>query len=183
MEAATRIGGYWVHAAKVRRMGVPILLRHSIKRAIGEDVVTGAEIVELDEKFNETDASEYVDCDTVCLAVGLAPTNELLWQAGCRMRYVPSLCGHVPERDKNMRTSNENVWVAGDSSGIEEASAAMIEGRIAGLCAAASLDCKVPPGNFDRYWGRLSSLRAGEVGEKIRAGVSSVTASEWGDVQ
>ena len=51
LEAMPRIGGYWVHAAKVRRLGVPILLRHSISRAIGGDVVTGAMVCELDEKF------------------------------------------------------------------------------------------------------------------------------------
>ncbi|MDR3255114.1 MAG: NAD(P)/FAD-dependent oxidoreductase [Synergistaceae bacterium] len=182
LEATPRIGGYWVHAAKVRRMGVPILLRHSIKRATGDQVVTGADIVELDENFSEAGLSEHVECDTICLAVGLTPTNELLWQAGCRMRYTPYLCGHVPLRDASMRTSNENIWIAGDSSGIEEASAAMIEGRIAGLSAAESLGYKAPPGKFDRYRSRLRNLRAGEVGEKIRAGVASVAVAEWGNV-
>jgi sarcosine oxidase subunit alpha len=35
VEAMDRVGGYWVHAAKVRRMGVPIYLRHTIKEALG----------------------------------------------------------------------------------------------------------------------------------------------------
>jgi sarcosine oxidase subunit alpha len=181
LEAMPRIGGYWVHAAKVRRMGVPILLRHSIKRALGGKVVTGAEISELDEKFNPIGEAEKIECDTICLAVGLSPTNELLWQAGCSMKYVPSLCGHVPLRDKNMRTSNENIWMAGDVSGIEEASAAMIEGRIAGLGAAKALGLKAPDEKFDRYHERLGALRAGEVGEKIRAGVAAVSVGGWGE--
>jgi sarcosine oxidase subunit alpha len=179
LEAMPKIGGYWVHAAKVRRLGVPVLLRHSIKRAVGDSVVTGAEIYELDEKFNQVGASETVKCDTICLAVGLTPSNELLWQAGCEMRYVPFLCGHVPVRDKNMRTSKKDIWMAGDVSGIEEASAAMIEGRIAGLSAAVSLGFKVPSDSFEKYWSRLKNLRAGEVGEKIRAGISGVTVDGW----
>jgi sarcosine oxidase subunit alpha len=179
LEALPKVGGYWVHAAKVRRLGVPILLRHSIKRAIGDKVVTGAEIYELDEKFNQVGDTERVECDTICLAVGLTPSNELLWQAGCRMKYAPFLCGHVPLRDKAMRTSNGNVWMAGDVSGIEEASAAMIEGRIAGLSAASSLGYKVPSDSLEKFWSRLKNLRAGEVGEKIRAGVDGVMVDGW----
>jgi sarcosine oxidase subunit alpha len=179
LEAMPRIGGYWVHAAKVRRLGVPILLRHSIDRALGDDFVTGALINELDDKFNPVGAPEKMECDTICLAVGLAPSNELLWQAGCKMKYVPFLCGHVPLRDKNMRTSNAGVWMAGDVCGIEEASAAMIEGRIAGMSAAEALGFKAPDGNFEKYRLRLKNLRAGEVGEKIRMGISDVTVDEW----
>ncbi|MDR0649512.1 MAG: NAD(P)/FAD-dependent oxidoreductase [Synergistaceae bacterium] len=179
LEAMPRIGGYWVHAAKVRRLGVPILLRHSISRAIGGDVVTGAMVCELDEKFAPVGEPQKVDCDTICLAVGLTPSNELLWQAGCKMKYVPFLCGHVPFRDKNMRTSNSDIWMAGDVCGIEEASAAMIEGRIAGMSAAASLGFKVSSENFEGCHARLHNLRAGEVGEKIRIGVSGVTVDGW----
>jgi sarcosine oxidase subunit alpha len=163
----------------VRRLGVPILLRHSIKRAIGDKVVTGAEIYELDDKFNQVGQTEKVDCDTICLAVGLTPTNELLWQAGCNMKYIPFLCGYVPLRDKYMRTSNDGIWMAGDVSGIEEASAAMIEGRIAGLSVAQSLGFSVPAESFEKYWIRLKNLRAGEVGEKIRAGVADVFVDGW----
>ena len=69
--------------------------------------------------------------------------------------------------------------MAGDVSGIEEASAAMIEGRIAGLGAAKALGLKAPDEKFDRYRERLGALRAGEVGEKIRAGVAEVSVGGW----
>ena len=38
-----------------------------------------------------------------------------------------------------MRTSCPDIWIAGDAAGIEEASTAMVEGRIAGLASAHSL--------------------------------------------
>jgi sarcosine oxidase subunit alpha len=38
-----------------------------------------------------------------------------------------------------MQTSREGVYVAGDASGIEEASTAMIEGQLAGVSAAFTL--------------------------------------------
>ncbi|GHV51540.1 pyridine nucleotide-disulfide oxidoreductase [Synergistales bacterium] len=181
VEALPRVGGYWVHAAKVRRLGVPIKLRHSIKEALGGEFVEGAVIQELDDKFQPTGSEEKIDCDIICLAVGLTPTTELLSQAYCEMRYVPQLCGYVALRDRTMRTSNPDFWTAGDSSGIEEASAAMVEGRIAGLCAAKSIGLPVKTERFDEYWKRLDHLRAGEVGEKIRAGVNKVLRDRWED--
>lgn len=174
VEAADRVGGYWVHAAKIRRLGVPILLRHTVVEAVGDRVVSGAYIQGLDDSFRRVGEPKAIDCDVICMAVGLSPTTELFWQAGCEMLYVPQLCGHVPYRDRSMRTSNPDIWVAGDASGIEEASAAMVEGRIAGYSAAKALGKKVDPASFDEYWRRLDHLRAGEVGEKIRSGICQV---------
>jgi sarcosine oxidase subunit alpha len=179
VEAASRIGGYWVHAAKIRRMGVPIMLQHSIKKALGSDVVTGAIIHELDDKFSPTGKESQIDCDVICLAVGLSPTTEILSQAGCSMQYVPQLCGYVPKRDRTLRTSHQDFWVAGDAAGIEEASAAMVEGRIAGLCAAHCLGLPVDMSKLEEYEARLASLRAGEVGAKIREGIDCVFCNTW----
>ena len=179
VEAMPKIGGYWVHAAKIRRLGIPILLRHTIVEAIGGKVLEGAVIQELDDKFQLIGEPTKIDCDIICMAVGLTPTTELFWQAGCKMQFVPQLCGYVPFRDKTMRTSNPDVWVAGDASGIEEASAAMVEGRIAGHSAAKALGLAVDDRNFDEYWTRLDHLRAGEVGEKIVAGIGQVLTERW----
>ena len=179
VEAMPKVGGYWVHAAKIRRLGVPILLRHTIVEATGDKEIDGAVIQELDDKFQLIGEPRKIDCDVICMAVGLAPTTELFWQAGVKMQYCPQLCGHVPLRDKTMRTSNPDIWVAGDASGIEEASAAMVEGRIAGFSAAKELGCKVNEESFNDYWARLDHLRAGEVGEKIRGGICHVLVDEW----
>ncbi|MCL2684449.1 MAG: pyridine nucleotide-disulfide oxidoreductase, partial [Synergistaceae bacterium] len=61
----------------------------------------------------------------------------------------------------------------------EEASAAMVEGRICGLCAAHSLGHPVRMEKLDEYWARLDHLRAGEAGEKVRAGVAVVQRDRW----
>ena len=179
VEAMPQIGGYWVHAAKIRRLGIPILLRHTVTKAVGDKVLEGAVIQELDDKFQLIGEPKKIDCDIICMAVGLTPTTELFWQAGCKMQFVPQLCGYVPFRDKTMRTSNPDIWVAGDASGIEEASAAMVEGRIAGHSAAKALGHKIDDKKFDEYWTRLHHLRAGEVGEKILAGIDQVLVERW----
>lgn len=41
VDAAPRIGGYGVHAAKISRCGVPFYLSHTIVEASGTDRVTG----------------------------------------------------------------------------------------------------------------------------------------------
>ena len=176
LEALPKIGGYWVHAAKIRRLGVPILLRHTIKAALGTEIVDGAVIQDID-----TGELSHVECDVICLAVGLTPTNEMLWQAGCDMKFIPQLCGHVPMRDPKLRTSHPDIWIAGDAAGIEEASAAMVEGRIAGLAAAEALGFDVDQSRFGEYQERLNSLRRGEAGEKIRSGLALAQVADWGD--
>ena len=179
VEAMPQIGGYWVHAAKIRRLGIPILLRHTVTKAVGDKVLEGAVIQGLDDKFQLIGEPKKIDCDIICMAVGLTPTTELFWQAGCKMQFVPQLCGYVPFRDKTMQTSSPDIWVAGDASGIEEASAAMVEGRIAGHSAAKALGHKIDDKKFDEYWTRLHHLRAGEVGEKILAGIDQVLVERW----
>lgn len=177
IEGAPRIGGYLVHASKVRRLGVPILTRHTIVSAHGTDRVERAVIAELDDKWQTIPGTEKeLEVDAICLAVGLSPLTELLWQAQCEMVYVPELGGHVPLRNEYLQTSAPNIYVAGDAAGVEEATAAMLEGELAGLCAAQSLglgDAAVSE-KVNQILANLEVLRSGPVGEKIRAGLAKV---------
>ena len=169
-----KIGGYAVHAAIVSRFGVPFLPSHMVKRALGRKYVTGAIVCKLDEKWNPIEGSERViDCDFICIATGLKPANELLFQAGCKMKYIPELGGYVPLRTKYQETSVSGIFVVGDTAGIEEASSAMLTGRIAGLSAAISLgygpekEQKLRKLREDNYRS-LCELRNGHFGERIR---------------
>ena len=65
--------------------------------------------------------------------------SQLLKMAGCEMEDNPKRGGQVPVCDEYGRTSIPGVFVAGDVSGIEEASSAMIEGRMAGIAASQYL--------------------------------------------
>ncbi|MBQ0041888.1 MAG: FAD-dependent oxidoreductase [Lachnospiraceae bacterium] len=140
VDAAPRVGGYGVHAAKVARTGVPFFLSHTIVKAEGDEAVSGVTIAEVDDKFQFIPGTEkHFDVDTICLAVGLSPMSQLLKMAGAKMEDNPRRGGQVPICDEYGRTSIEGVFVAGDVSGIEEASSAMIEGRMAGIVAAEYL--------------------------------------------
>ncbi|HDO19190.1 MAG TPA: FAD-dependent oxidoreductase, partial [Thermoplasmatales archaeon] len=170
IEAMPRIGGYHVHAAKLRRFGVPILVSHTIKEAIGEERVEGATIVELNEKWEMIPGSEKrIDCDTICLAVGLTPSVRLVAQTGAHVRYIPEAGGYVAIHNEFMETSVKGIFTAGDLSGIEEASTAMLEGKIAGIAAACHAKGeRIDEDEVRRYSERLKELRAGPFGEKAR---------------
>ncbi len=172
IEAAPRIGGYGVHAAKLRRAGVPIYVSHTVKRALGEDQVEFAEIVALDARWQPLAGSEKtLAVDTICLAVGLTPLTELAWLIGCEFAYVPALGGPVPKHDRNMETTVPGVFVAGDISGVEEASTAMEEGRLAGTACAESLglvDREQAEARKSAIRERLDALRTGPFGEARR---------------
>ncbi len=139
-DAAPRVGGYGVHAAKVARCGVPFYLSHTIVSADGDDCVTGVTIGEVDANWQVIPGTEkHFDVDTICLAVGLSPMSKLCDMAGCQMEDNPAKAGFVPVVNAFGETSIPGIYAAGDVSGIEEASSAMIEGRIAGIAAAMRL--------------------------------------------
>ncbi|MEM4769650.1 MAG: FAD-dependent oxidoreductase [Desulfurococcaceae archaeon] len=156
VEILPEIGGWFVHAAKIRRYGVPILTRHTIKYVEGDTRVRRAVVAGVDEKFNFIPGSEKVfDVDLVLIAVGLEPDTRLHAQAGAVMKYVPELGGLVPVRTMDLETSVVNMYVAGDSSGIEEATTAILEGRIAALSVVS------------KYGDPSKASKASEKSEKI----------------
>lgn len=169
IEALPYIGGYGVHASKVRRAGVPILVSHTLLRAAGTKRVEKAVISQVDKKWEPVPGTqEVLEIDTICLAVGLSPLSELAWMAGCQFSYLPSLGGWVPVHDENMQSTLSGLYVAGDLAGIEEASTAMEEGRLAGLAAAQVLGYFSPEEGKARKAAvreRLDSLRIGSFGE------------------
>lgn len=183
VEATPNVGGYWVHAAKIKRAGIGILLQHSIKSVGGDGHVEHATIVKLKD-LKEIPGSEFtVECDAVCLSVGLSPLTELFFNAGCRMKYISALGGYVPEHDDNMMTSNEDIFVAGDASGIEEASAAMVEGKIAGCVAAGSLDGSDLFDKVEGFKKQLAALRSGPFGSKVLQGKFDLWGRSYKDMQ
>ncbi len=171
LDASPTIGGYHVHAAKVVRAGVPIRTRYTVKRAIGEDKLEAVEIVKLDENWSPIDGTEeIVEADLLCISIGLSPVIELFAQAGCRIEYVPFLGGYVPVHNKFMKTTNEKIFVAGDASGIEEASTAMVEGKIAALAMLGDLKNVDIEDRIMHEFESLAKLRTGFFGRRPKEG-------------
>ncbi|MCI1959664.1 MAG: FAD-dependent oxidoreductase [Clostridia bacterium] len=180
IDAAPRIGGYGVHASKLSRAGVPFLVSHTVVKAEGSDHVTGATIAEVDEHFKVIKGTEkHLDVDTICMAVGLSPMSKLAAMTGCEM---VDKGGAVPKTDKYGATSIEGLYAAGDVAGIEEASSAMITGRISAL-AAAKKDGYVTEEEFKNEYDELNNsinkLRKGMFSHENR-GRTDLTKTDEG---
>jgi thioredoxin reductase len=171
-EALPSVGGWEVHVAKLRRQGVPILLRASIERALGHEEVEGVILIRLGENGKpDPSTRQTVEADTVCIAVGLSPLAELAWMVGCQCAYVDELGGWLPAHDGWMRTTVKTIWVAGDVAGIEEASTAIEEGRLAALGVSRSLGVlseEAALEQSEKVRARLAELREGPCGESLR---------------
>src|SRR6185369_15382305 len=100
----------------------------------------------IDGDLNPVAGSEReIACDTVCLALGLAPNVELLHLVGARLVFASALGGWVPAIDDAMQTSVLTVFAAGDCAGVHDGmvadpAIARVQGRLAGIAAARSLD-------------------------------------------
>ena len=174
IEALGHIGGYMVHAAKVARMGTQILLNHTITGAMGRYAVEGVEVARVDKNFKVVKGSEeMMEVDLVCIAAGLRPLSELCWMLGTKFEYIPELGGFIPLHGSNMQCSIPDIYIAGDLTGIEEASTAMEEGRIAGTAVSLSLkkiDSKKGSRLMKMAQERLKMLRMGPFGDYRYAG-------------
>lgn len=171
VEAAPRLGGYGVHSAKVRRAGVPIFTGHTVLEAVpNEDKsgIVGAVIAEVDEKFQPVKGTEqFIECDCIGIAVGLTPDIALPAMAHVEFINAGRLGSHVPMHDRDMMTTKDGIYVAGDASGVEEASSAIEEGKLAGIAAAQSLG-KISEAEAAeakaKVWESLNQLRTGPFG-------------------
>ncbi|WP_041595870.1 FAD-dependent oxidoreductase [Halanaerobium hydrogeniformans] len=172
VDASPKIGGYGVHASKLSRTGVPFYTSHTIKMVKGDKKVEKALISEVDENWQHIAGSEKeLNVDTVCLAVGLSPMAKLLEMAGCQME---SSAGNlIPVCDEYGKTSVEGIYAAGDVAGIEEASAAMIEGKIAAVSILKKL-CYLEQVEFEtRFPAYKDSL------EELRQGMFGIGEGSW----
>lgn len=177
IEASSKIGGYLVHASKLKRLGVDFMLNTTVKKAIGKTSLEKIVTVKLDDKWQEVPGTEIeINADVLCISVGLSPLHQLLSMANVKMLDVGELGGLVPWKSCDYETSVENVYACGDVTGIEEASSAMVEGRICGLMAANHLGFVHPQADKleEELNQQLCVLRQGPCGDKIRCGLKKV---------
>ncbi|MEA1986840.1 MAG: FAD-dependent oxidoreductase, partial [Candidatus Marinimicrobia bacterium] len=117
------VSGYKVHADKIKRMGVPIYLNHTVLSANGDKKLERVTIAKVDKKFRTIlETAKTFEVDTLLIAVGLNPVDEFYNMA---------------------KKFNFKVVKAGDAKEIAEASSAMFGGKIAGLEMAKILGNKI----------------------------------------
>lgn len=82
-----------------------------------------------------------MSCDVLCAAFGLVPNTELARLLGC------ALVRGAVVIDEHQQTSRPNVYAAGESTGIGGMELALVEGEIAGLCAAGQASDAIASAN------------------------------------
>lgn len=182
IEAGSTIGGYKVHASKIRRLGVPILTQTTVKKAIGTHHIEAIELIQLDQNWKEIPNTESImEVDALCISVGLSPMHQLLSMLNVNMKYVSELGGIVPVIDHHHMTSISGIFSCGDSVGIEEASSAMMEGYLTGLYVAEYLGKKHPKEDemIKHYENELGMLRDGPFGIKTKIGLEKLREGQY----
>ena len=146
VEVEARVRGDAGAAKALAARDVPIFTSHTIREGRGRTgEIESLVLVAVDGAGASVRGSEReLACDAVCLAIGLAPSVELLNLVGARLRFVGVLGGWVPELQASMRTSVPSVFAAGDCAGFHDGmladpDIARGQGRVAGLAAAESL--------------------------------------------
>ena len=143
IEGLSEVGGYWVHADKIRRLGVPVYTSTTVVSANGSNSVESVTVAEVDEKWNIKDGTfRTYPCDTLLIAVGLDPVNEI-YNAAIRFGM--------------------DAYLAGDAEEIAEASAAMFSGRTAGRTIAAKQGRKV---EIPDEWIEMTSILKSKPGRE-----------------
>ncbi len=181
IEAASVIGGYKVHASKLKRLGVEITTNMTVKSAQGNGALESIVVQKLDDDWQFIPGTEEeISVDALCISVGLSPLSNLLSMVGCEMKYVSALGGNVPVIDHSHETTVPNIFVAGDVCGVEEASSAIVEGYYVGLIIGNRLGKTHP--HYERliqdFTQQLDNLRSGPFGEKTRSGLAQLRGEQ-----
>jgi len=144
VEALPECGGYKVHEDKLKRLGVPVYTSHTVLRVSGKEHVEQVTIAAIDAKWQPIAGTERTfDVDTVLIAVGLSPVDELY---------------------KKAREFGVSAWAAGDAEEIAEASAALFSGKIAGrrMLQHLGYDAEIPA-----EWQTTGEILRSKPGPKI----------------
>ncbi|MBQ7216325.1 MAG: FAD-dependent oxidoreductase [Synergistaceae bacterium] len=91
--------------------GIPFHLRTTVTRIHGQDRLEGVTVAKVDEHMTPIKGTErFVECDTLLLAIGLIPENELSRMAGLEIHPVTG----GPVVNDLLQTTNPAVFAAGN---------------------------------------------------------------------
>jgi sarcosine oxidase subunit alpha len=129
-------------ARKLNEADIPLYAGHKLMTAVGRRRVKGVffEPVTSLKSIKPPKRLKLV-CDVLCIAGGLTPANELLFQRTCEGAYIlesPHQFTRRPVTDGHMRADTD-LFVAGGAGGSRGVNRCWLEGQIAGLTAALDL--------------------------------------------
>lgn len=122
---------------RVQQAAIPIFYQHCIYEAHPNPSADGVSLVTicpLDAQGHpQTDFLQSIPCDGVLMSVGWAPTANLLYQAGTKMRFEEALQQFIPNR------LPEGIFACGRVNGVFDWEQKQQDGQSAGQAAAVYL--------------------------------------------
>lgn len=122
-------------------MGTRLKLRESVVSIDGGNSGSGGQVRSVEvasiDRHGNPGKTRTVEVDCVCLSGGLYPVQELT--QGCALVMIGQLGGTIPLHSPELETSRQNLFVAGNVTGIEGAKIAMAQGRLAGTAIASRM--------------------------------------------
>lgn len=142
--------------ARLRRAGVPVRFQQTLVRANGDDALRSVTVapVGADGLIRMQD-SEDIDCDRLGVCYGFLASSELARQCGAECHWDSARGGWIARHDEWMRSSVEQVFVAGEITAVAGSDVAAAEGELAAIGCAAGL-------------GRISPELAGKLAGPVR---------------
>ncbi len=131
--------------AALRARGVEVICGHVPLRA--ECNVEG--VVALHAMPVGAGEGRRIECDTICLALGVVPSVELLDVLGVPLVMDPGRGGYVPTQDENGLTPVAGIAVAGDCAGLGGDAAAQGARAAKAVLLGAGYGRAIPPGVDD----------------------------------
>ncbi|MCJ7596968.1 MAG: FAD-dependent oxidoreductase [Desulfobacterales bacterium] len=120
--------------------GVPLRSRTRIVEARGEKGLEGVVTSRLNRMGDLIEGSERIyPLDTLAVGFGFCPNIELPQLAGCELEYEEDKGGWIVRVEEGLQTSVENIFAAGEITGIGGARKSIAEGCISAL----SILCKL----------------------------------------
>jgi sarcosine oxidase subunit alpha len=124
----------------IRINGCRLMARCKAAGLRGKERVKEVRVVTLDARGRPIAGSEVGwEVDAVITSAGLCPLAELAQAAGCPLVYSAPLGGWVPLHSPKMETPLPGLFIAGSITGVEGASVAEAQGRLAGFNIAHHL--------------------------------------------
>lgn len=137
-------------------MGTRLNLRKSLVAIGGNSRVQHVEVATID-KHGNTGKTQTADVDCVCISGGLYPVQELT--RDCALVRIDQLGGTVPLYSPEMETTQDNLFIAGNVTGIEGAKISMAQGTLAGTVIASRLGLVQGTEDVDRAAEAVRSAR------------------------
>ncbi len=122
--------------------GIPFHLKTTVTKIHGQDRLEGVTVAKVDEHMRPISGTErFIECDTLLLAIGLIPENELSRMAGVEIHKVTG----GPVVNDLLQTTNPAIFAAGNVVIVYDlVDNVSDEGLIAGASAAKYAAGKIP---------------------------------------